>query len=138
MKLLIILNIIKKKIAIKILRRVSGIAMSVYNYDAYSVCWQFIIKLKLLIADVENPTITCPPNQVHELVDSNTKAVHWDSPVITDNSGPGWIVTVNDTRHRSGDTLTEGEYVIQYVAVDQAGNQNACTFNIHLLDSKFD
>ena len=95
------------------------------------------LKLKLLITDVENPTITCPQNRVHELVDhSNTITLYWGPPVITDNSGD-WRVIVNDTRHRSGHPLTEGDYVIQYVAVDHAGNQNECTFSIHL-DSKFD
>lgn len=71
----------------------------------------------------------CPTAITGSTVDGCSAVVSWTPPVATDNCG----VIVSST-HQPGGTFAIGTTRVTYTAVDAAGNQSACSFDVIVLD----
>jgi len=58
--------------------------------------------------------------------------VNWTEPEVSDNVGIHHLIS----SHKSGTYLPAGEYMINYTAVDYAGNHAHCVFMAFVLHGK--
>ncbi|XP_072017351.1 hyalin-like [Amphiura filiformis] len=75
-----------------------------------------------VIVDVEAPSFTCPAT-----ITSRTPAVRWDNPSVTDNADSSPVVTCVPS---SGSSFRAGITMVTCIAIDHAGNENSCNFNV--------
>jgi hypothetical protein len=89
----------------------------------------------VVVADVENPTITgCPADIIIGTDAGNCSAqVFWNVPTASDNC-PGVSMTVNN--HFSGQTYPIGTTTVIYTATDNVGLQTVCSFDIIVTDDE--
>ncbi|MEB2777926.1 HYR domain-containing protein [Algoriphagus sp. D3-2-R+10] len=83
-------------------------------------------------ADLINPVISNCPSNILVSNDSGTcgAAVSWTPPLATDNGGS---VTLN-SNFEPGDNFPVGTTIVIYTAIDGAGNQATCTFEVKVID----
>lgn len=72
----------------------------------------------------------CPADQMIELLDSTCGAVvTWTGPVFTDNCTKNLFVVGS---HQSGDFFPAGSTIVTYLAIDDFGNVDTCSFEIFI------
>ena len=98
----------------------------------------FQLSLEFFFADSEPPSfaVPCPPSPlvVYAERDKFTALVNWTEPVAFDNSGVAPTMTSN---YQSPKRFSQGVHVINYTAVDQAGNKARCTFQVNVTGALF-
>ena len=82
----------------------------------------------VVVTDGQAPVITgCPADIVAQPSGPNCEAtVSWTAPTATDNCG---LLSFTESMS-SPQTLTAGNYVVEYVATDSSGLETTCSFNI--------
>ncbi|ELU05207.1 hypothetical protein CAPTEDRAFT_227166 [Capitella teleta] len=86
--------------------------------------------------DVTSPVINCPPN-----IDTATRdredfaEVHWNPAIALDNSNYIPTMTVSPALNSSAQ-VPIGQTKVTYTAVDMAGNNAMCHFNITVVDEE--
>ena len=74
---------------------------------------------------------SCPGNQTQITSPGQpTAVVAWQGPSATDNSGKVPLVHCHPV---SGSHLTIGWTVVTCLAVDDSGNEEACSFHVHII-----
>lgn len=86
------------------------------------------------IQDQERPTfINCPMDTIVSTEPGDCAAIYnWTAPTAMDNCG---VVSLDST-HASGDIFLLGETVVQYMAMDAAGNIDTCSFTVTVEDQQ--
>ncbi|MCZ4409866.1 HYR domain-containing protein [Cryomorphaceae bacterium 1068] len=88
----------------------------------------------VVVSDTESPVFAdCPEDIVIEL-ESNVcdTIIEFETPTATDNCA---VTALNQiSGPLSGDVLTPGNYIVEFVAEDEAGNSTLCSFNITVQD----
>ena len=80
------------------------------------------------ITDTEPPVLTCPEDVIVFTTPGTCDALaEWTVPDLTDNCPNP---TITGSSHASGDTFPIGTTQVTYTAIDEAGNENTCTFNV--------
>ncbi|SFB58686.1 HYR domain-containing protein, partial [Algoriphagus aquimarinus] len=84
--------------------------------------------------DTEEPVISDCLADIIVFTDTDTcgAIVSWIEPTATDNSG---FVTITST-FNPGSNFTLGTTQVVYTAIDEAGNQSICTFNVTVIDKQ--
>jgi hypothetical protein len=84
-------------------------------------------RFSLKVVDVTPPTLICPEN-VKTYTSSDTAAVQWTTPTVTDNVGvssvqatPAW-----------GSSFPVGVTQVTYTATDKAGHTSTCIFSVNV------
>ena len=87
-----------------------------------------LIMFCLLIIDKTPPTISGCPKDIVVMISTIVATVTWTSPVFSDNVK----VTRIEVPHKGvGDAWTTGDSaLLQYRAIDAAGNSAKCTFRV--------
>ena len=75
-------------------------------------------------------TSGCPSDIAIDDATTPTVRVNWQRPTVTDNSGVE--PTVISTKQSGHLFDVPGSYEVEYVAVDESGNQATCSFRITL------
>ncbi len=85
-----------------------------------------LVQQTVMVADDENPTITCPANIYLPACQSTAT---WSTPAASDNCS---VESVQQTAGpASGSTFANGTTTtITYTATDGSGNQKSCSFNV--------
>ena len=83
------------------------------------------------VTDTVNPVIIGCPMDIAQTVPAagQTTAVTWIPPTATDNVTPDNQIIMTQT-HSSGSQFGVGTTPVTYLAIDAAGNQAVCTFNV--------
>ncbi len=77
--------------------------------------------------DITAPVFTnCPITDVFVSTTSAPTPVSFTTPIAIDNCGNVDL----DANYQSGDLFPEGLTVVQYIAVDESGNEAFCSFNV--------
>ena len=86
--------------------------------------------MKIIFADTQSPTITCPDAIMAYADASRTSTtVMWDQPTVTDNSNE--VITPQQMAgFPPRSNFGRGSHFIKYEASDGAGNTAVCTFSI--------
>lgn len=93
----------------------------------------YVLTLFLYIyTDVTSPTFNnCPSDKVLSLgLCSSNITINWTPPVANDNSGS---VRLHEPSLRPPVVLNEGIYIMNYTAVDDAGNSKTCLFKMQII-----
>jgi len=84
----------------------------------------------VMVVDDEAPEVICPDNIVVDNEEEECEVeVDWTTPVPTDNCGIDTLIA----SHEPGDTFPVGITTITYIAIDESGNSDTCTFTIEVL-----
>ncbi len=76
--------------------------------------------------------ISCPADiEERSREGENVAYVSWPSPSVADNSGIS-IEPQLTAGQEPGNDFVIGEYLITYVAVDEAENENSCSFTVYV------
>ncbi len=87
---------------------------------------------EVTVDNTDPVTISCPgPIVLFADADNCSTAVFWDIPVITDDCGLETFIPT----HNPGDIFEQGITTVIYAAVDSAGNQANCVFNVEIRDT---
>ncbi|MEO1260023.1 MAG: HYR domain-containing protein [Bacteroidota bacterium] len=80
--------------------------------------------------DAEKPALACPAN-IDVAMDAGQcgATVNWPTPDATDNCD-GTFAASQITGNPSGSLFAEGAQTIKYTAIDNAGNEESCTFTV--------
>ena len=82
----------------------------------------------LQLTDLEAPVISCPDDIEERARDGeNIASISWPIPSVFDNSG-ATIIPENTAGLEPGSDFELGEHLLMYLATDEAGNENSCTF----------
>ncbi|XP_030830190.1 uncharacterized protein LOC588928 isoform X5 [Strongylocentrotus purpuratus] len=86
----------------------------------------------ITINDQEPPMFLYCPSSLSPILDSgnSTEMVTWSDPVVSDNT-VNYMLTSN---YNPGDMFALGSTVVEYVAVDDSGNNATCTFTVSVRD----
>jgi|GEM_PF-2727010 len=102
------------------------------TYNATGLGTTDVCTFTVTVDDEAPTTISCPGPIVLFADENNcSTAVTWEIPVITDNCG---IETFIPT-HNPGDLFEQGITTVTYAAVDSAGNQAFCVFQVEVRDT---
>ncbi|MEM8526183.1 MAG: HYR domain-containing protein [Bacteroidota bacterium] len=84
------------------------------------------------IQDQERPMfMNCPMDTTISTEPGDCAAIHnWEAPTAMDNCG---VVNIDST-YASGDIFLLGETVVEYMAMDAAGNIDTCSFTVTVVD----
>ena len=74
----------------------------------------------------------CPDNVMVSTV-REMETVHWSVPVASDNVG---MASLNGS-HISGSSFPLGLSVVNYTAIDRAGNQAVCSFSVFVSEGRY-
>ena len=90
-------------------------------------------RIFIFVLDQAPPVLTyCPNDIVMDNVTTVDIRVNWQEPTATDNSGVPPLVSLT-TNRQSGDLFAvPGSYEVRYKAVDGAGLEATCSFQITL------
>ncbi len=86
------------------------------------------------VIDNVPPIITCPSDISMSAISIGTACgnnVTWAQPVAIDNCTPNVQIT---SSHNSGDFFPAGVTQVTYIAIDNFGNVDSCSFNVTILD----
>ncbi len=84
------------------------------------------------VVDVTAPTLSsCPSDVVLAITEGCSIAATWSDPVFDDSCDPE--LSVNSS-HNSGELFTVGTTLVIYTAIDEAGNETTCSFNVVVAD----
>ena len=87
---------------------------------------------EVTVDDVDPVTMSCPGPIIIFADDSSCSVpVTWDIPVITDNCGIESFIPT----HNPGDLFDQGITTVTYAAIDSAGNQAFCVFQLEIRDT---
>lgn len=86
---------------------------------------------RTLVQDKRPPELQHCPADVWVLSKSNQTVVHFDEPQFTDELKSVQVASEHDLR--SGQAFAPGEYRLTYVAADEAGNTEKCSFRLYVL-----
>ncbi|XP_072024993.1 hyalin-like [Amphiura filiformis] len=89
----------------------------------------------VLVVDLEQPAISCPDNIDERARDGeNVASISWSMPSVSDNSGGESIILQLTEGQQPGSDFVIGNHSVTYLATDEAGNQNSCTFIVLVVD----
>ena len=91
--------------------------------------------MNVTINDNTPPVITgCPEQDIVRNVDNGAcgALVTWTPPTISDNC----VAVSTNSTHNPGDFFQVGSTSVTYTALDAAGNQSTCTFNVTVNDNE--
>ncbi|HNG13567.1 MAG TPA: HYR domain-containing protein [Saprospiraceae bacterium] len=75
----------------------------------------------------------CPPNQMIEVPDTICGAiVTWSEPEFTDNCDNDLFII---SSHNSGDYFPTGKTIVTYIAIDDFGNVDTCSFELFIRET---
>lgn len=83
----------------------------------------------VVIADNQPPVLSACPADITVEAMGCQATVNWTPPTATDNCS----ATVSGS-HLTGSVFPFGTTPVTYTAVDDAGNQVSCSFNVHVVD----
>jgi len=86
---------------------------------------------KILVRDKRPPDVLYCPADIWALSKSNVTLVDFVEPKFTDDLKSVQIASENDLR--SGQLYTPGEYRLTYIAMDESGNTEKCSFHLYVL-----
>ena len=86
---------------------------------------------KILMHDKRPPELLYCPGSIWALSKSNQTLVQFDEPQFIDDLKSVQIASENDLR--SGQLYAPGEYHLTYIAADESGNTEKCSFNLYVL-----
>lgn len=102
------------------------------TYNATGLGTTDICTFVVTVDSVGPTTISCPgPILLYADENSCGTSVTWDIPVIIDDCG---IETLIPT-HNPGDFFEQGITTVTYAALDSAGNQGFCIFQVEIRDT---
>lgn len=106
--------------------------VTIVTYNATGLGTTDVCTFEVTVDDIDPVTMSCP-GPILIFADPNNcgTTVTWDIPVITDNCG---IETFIPT-HNPGDFFDQGITTVTYAAVDSAGNQAFCVFQVEIRDT---
>jgi len=80
------------------------------------------------VIDFEPPAFFCPEDVTAFTTPGTCDAMAtWDLPTFVDNCG---TAEITGSSHNPGDTFPIGTTQVTYTVIDDAGNENTCTFNV--------
>ncbi|XP_072024992.1 hyalin-like [Amphiura filiformis] len=89
----------------------------------------------VLVVDLEQPAISCPDNIDERARDGeNVASISWSMPSVSDNSGGESIILQLTEGQQPGSDFVIGNHSVTYLATDEAGNENSCTFIVLVVD----
>lgn len=104
-----------------------GVSTVIYtitdNFDATFTC-----EFDVTVNDTENPVISdCPENiSLNIMEGSCDTTVTWTAPTAMDNCALDTIIG----SHEPGDIFPAGTTTVMYIATDESGNRDICSFDI--------
>ncbi|MEM9917485.1 MAG: HYR domain-containing protein [Bacteroidota bacterium] len=89
------------------------------------------------VIDQVGPTfVNCPSNITMNVINNCDTMITWTAPGVTDNCDPSGASVLLTSSHTSGvSTFDIGTTTVTYRAVDAAGNESICTFDITIVDN---
>ena len=87
---------------------------------------------EVTVSDSENAVLTCPANVTVSTDPGSCQGatVNWDLPTLTDNCS----AEISSSTHMPGDFFNLGATTVTYIAIDGAGNEVTCSFEVLVLD----
>jgi len=84
------------------------------------------------VNDTQQPVLTCPDDLVVSTNPGSCQGatVNWSVPTLTDNCA----AQISSSSHLPGDFFNIGTTLVTYTAIDGAGNQVMCSFEVLVLD----
>ena len=86
---------------------------------------------KILVHDKKPPELLYCPGDIWILSKANQTLVQFDEPAFIDDLKSVQIASESDLR--SGQLYAPGEYRLTYIAADESGNTEKCSFNLYVL-----
>ncbi|XP_072026183.1 uncharacterized protein [Amphiura filiformis] len=112
-----------------------GTTQVVYDFEADG--FSFYCTFSVIVEDREPPGISCPDDIEERTRDGeNVAMVFWSIPFVSDNSGGESIIPQLTEGPEPGSDFVLGEHVVTYLATDETGNQNSCTFIVLVVDEE--
>ena len=100
---------------------------------ASNAAGQAVCMFTVTVLDTEAPTINCPTNIVRATDPGQCSASNVIFAVTANDNCPGTTVVCTP---RSGSTFPKGVTLVNCVATDAAGNTNACSFTVTVIDTQ--
>ncbi|XP_052818952.1 low-density lipoprotein receptor-related protein 4-like isoform X2 [Mya arenaria] len=88
---------------------------------------------RIILQDVDEPQFTYCPDTVKVRTDQISALVNWTIPEVRDNTGLRLVTSSNSP----GNHFRPGEHLVNYTAVDYAGNKASCLFSVFVLHDTF-
>ncbi len=87
---------------------------------------------EVTVNDTQNPTFSCPENLTVSTDPGSCQGatVTWNLPNLSDNCS----AEISSSSHMPGDFFDLGTTVVTYIAIDGAGNEVTCSFNVTVVD----
>ncbi|XP_072025661.1 uncharacterized protein [Amphiura filiformis] len=112
-----------------------GTTQVVYDFEADG--FSFYCTFSVIVEDREPPGISCPADIEERTRDGeNVAIISWSIPSVSDNSGGESIIPQLTEGQEPGSDFELGEHAVTYLATDEAGNQNSCTFIVLVVDEE--
>ncbi len=83
------------------------------------------------VRDDKSPEITCVADIFLVANDQCLAVAEWNEPEVFDSCDESVSL---QSDYSSGDNFSLGTTVVTYTAIDEAGNQNSCSFNVTVVD----
>ncbi len=107
----------------------SGVHLVTYSAPNFPSC-SFTVEI---FDNIKPQHGLCPPDQMYTVPDTVCGAfVTWSPPVFTDNCDNNLFIVASDT---SGTFFHIGHNVVTYVAIDNYGNIDTCSFEIFIRET---
>lgn len=107
------------------------VSIQIIIFDFFPTKKIFYFKGKILVHDKKPPELLYCPGDIWMLSKSNQTLVKFDEPQFMDDLKSVQIASENDLR--SGQLYAPGEYRLTYIAADESGNTEKCSFNLYVL-----
>ncbi len=112
-----------------------GIGITTFSFEATDAAGNTSeCTYDVVVSDTESPVFADCPEDIAIELEANVcdTIIEFDIPTATDNCAVTAINQVSGPL--SGDALTPGNYTVEFVAEDEAGNSIPCSFNISIQD----